>query len=32
VTGVEPHPWLKRGLFFAHRDLDKILDTIEAGK
>lgn len=23
VTGMEAHIWMKRGLFFAHRDLDK---------
>lgn len=32
VTGVKPHFWLRRGIFFAHRDLDKILDDHEAGK
>lgn len=29
VTNVKPHRWLTRGLFFAHRDLEKILDAYE---
>jgi hypothetical protein len=32
VTGVPAHPFLKRGIFYAHRDLDKMLDLYEAGK
>ncbi len=32
VTGQEPHPWIKRGLFFAHRQLNEILDDHEKGK
>src|SRR3989304_6659697 len=32
LTGCEPHPWLKRGIFFAHRQLDEILDDFEQGK
>lgn len=32
VTGVPAHPFLKRGVFYAHRDLEKILDLHEAGK
>lgn len=33
VTGVEKlHRLLRRGLFFAHRDLEKVLDDYEAGK
>eukprot|EP01098_Paradermamoeba_levis_P016694 TRINITY_DN916_c0_g1_i6.p1 TRINITY_DN916_c0_g1~~TRINITY_DN916_c0_g1_i6.p1 ORF type:complete len:218 (-),score=55.18 TRINITY_DN916_c0_g1_i6:593-1183(-) len=32
VTGKEPHHWLRRGLFFSHRDLDTILDLYESGK
>jgi tryptophanyl-tRNA synthetase len=32
VTGHKLHPWLRRGLFFAHRDLDKILDDYEQKK
>jgi len=30
VTGKPAHPWIKRGIFFSHRDLDKILDTFAA--
>ena len=26
------HPWIRRGIFFSHRDLDKILDCVESGK
>lgn len=29
VTGQKPHVWLKRKIFFAHRELDKILDSYE---
>lgn len=29
VTGHEPHPFLKRGIFFSHRDLHIILDCHE---
>lgn len=32
VTGHKPHRWLRRGLFFSHRDLDLILDTYERGE
>src|SRR3989344_8095668 len=32
VTGHEPHKWMKRGFFFAHRELDKVLDQYEAKK
>ncbi|EZG68176.1 tryptophanyl-tRNA synthetase [Gregarina niphandrodes] len=32
VTGTELHPFLRRGLFFAHRDLDTILKAKEEGK
>jgi tryptophanyl-tRNA synthetase len=28
----EVHPFLKRGIFFAHRDLEKFLDDYEKGK
>lgn len=31
LTGKRAHPWLRRGLFFSHRDLEKILDLYEAG-
>lgn len=29
VTGQKPHPFLRRGIVFAHRDLDLILDAYE---
>ncbi|KAK6056359.1 tryptophan--tRNA ligase domain protein [Cooperia oncophora] len=32
VTGQEPHPMLRRGMFFAHRDFAAILDRKEQGK
>nr|KMM70612.1 tryptophanyl-tRNA synthetase [Coccidioides posadasii RMSCC 3488] len=32
LTGHKPHRWLRRGLFFSHRDFDKILDKYEAGE
>ena len=32
VTGAAAHPWLKRGIFFSHRDLDIVLDNYEKGK
>jgi tryptophanyl-tRNA synthetase len=32
VTGHKPHRWLRRGLFFSHRDLELILDTYEKGE
>jgi tryptophanyl-tRNA synthetase len=32
VTGQKPHRWLRRGLFFSHRDLDLILDHYERGE
>lgn len=31
ITGHKPHRWLRRGLFFSHRDLELILDTYERG-
>ncbi|MCK4650025.1 tryptophan--tRNA ligase [Candidatus Pacearchaeota archaeon] len=31
ITG-EVHPYLKREIFFAHRDLEKLLDAYEAGQ
>ncbi|KAF1982656.1 putative tryptophanyl-tRNA synthetase, cytoplasmic [Aulographum hederae CBS 113979] len=31
LTGKRPHMWLRRGLFFSHRDLDRILDCYERG-
>jgi len=32
VTGKPAHPWIKRGIFFSHRDLDLILKTYAAKK
>lgn len=32
VTGHRPHLLLRRGMFFSHRDLSKILDLYEAKK
>ena len=29
ATGVEPHHFIKRGIFFSHRDLNMILDKVE---
>jgi tryptophanyl-tRNA synthetase len=29
VTGHEPHPWLRRGIFYSHRDLHEVLTTLE---
>ncbi|KAI8823118.1 tryptophanyl-tRNA synthetase [Fimicolochytrium jonesii] len=32
LTGTRPHPFLRRGLFFSHRDLTQLLDRYEKGK
>jgi tryptophanyl-tRNA synthetase len=32
VTGRRAHPFIRRGIFFSHRDLNLILDMYEAGK
>ena len=32
LTGKEPHIFLKRGLFFSHRDLNELLDRYEMKK
>ena len=32
VTGRKAHPFLRRGMFFAHRELDLILDSYERGE
>ena len=32
VTGKKVHPFLRRGFFFSHRELDNILDLHERGK
>ncbi len=29
VTGQPVHPWIRREIFFSHRDLDKFLDAYE---
>lgn len=32
VTGKKVHRFLRRGIFFSHRDLEQVLDLYEAGK
>ncbi|KAF9072890.1 hypothetical protein BDP27DRAFT_1400535 [Rhodocollybia butyracea] len=32
LTGRKPHVLLRRGMFFSHREFDKILDRFEQGK
>lgn len=32
VTSMEAHPWLRRGIFFSHKDLNLILDAYEKGE
>lgn len=32
ATGKQAHPFLRRGLFFSHRDLETVLDAYENGK
>nr|KAJ3411377.1 tryptophan--tRNA ligase [Polyrhizophydium stewartii] len=32
LTGHRPHRFLRRGLFFSHRDLSQLLDKYEQGK
>lgn len=32
VTGKKPHRFLRRGIFFSHRDLNELLDMYEQGK
>ena len=32
LTGHRPHIFLRRGMFFSHRELDRILDRYEQGK
>jgi tryptophanyl-tRNA synthetase len=32
LTGKRPHHWLRRNLFFSHRELDLILDCYEKGE
>lgn len=31
LTGKPPHVFLRRGIFFSHRDLKRVLDQFEAG-
>lgn len=32
VTGIKAHPWLRRGIFFSHKDLNLVLDAYEKGE
>ena len=32
LTGVPAHPFLKRGVFYAHRDVEELLDLWEKGE
>jgi len=32
LTGRRAHPFIRRGIFFSHRDFTRILDLYEAGK
>jgi tryptophanyl-tRNA synthetase len=32
ITGKKPHRFLRRGIFFSHRDIEQMLDLYEAGK
>ncbi|XP_066965942.1 tryptophan--tRNA ligase, cytoplasmic isoform X1 [Macrobrachium rosenbergii] len=32
LTGQKPHHFLRRGIFFSHRDITRILNLVEAGK
>src|SRR3972149_8102615 len=32
VTGHKPHMWMRRNIFFAHREFNLILDDYEQGK
>lgn len=32
LTGHKPHIYLRRGMFFSHRDFERILDRYEQGK
>lgn len=31
ITGHKPHPFMRRGLYFAHRDFDQFLSAYENG-
>lgn len=32
VTQMKAHPWLRRGIFFSHKDLDLVLNAYERGE
>jgi tryptophanyl-tRNA synthetase len=32
LTGKPIHPWIRRGIFFSHKDFEKILNEYEAGR
>merc|ERR1719507_2944954 len=32
VTGKKPHHFLRRGVFFSHRDMNMVLDMVEKGE
>lgn len=32
ITNTKAHPWIKRGIFFSHRDLDLFLDKYSKGE
>ncbi len=32
VTKMKAHPWLRRGIFFSHKDLNLVLDAYERGE
>ena len=32
VTKTKAHPWLRRGIFFSHKDLDIALNAFEKGE
>jgi tryptophanyl-tRNA synthetase len=32
VTNTKAHPWLRRGIFFSHKDLNIVLDAYEKGE
>ena len=32
VTKTKAHPWLRRGIFFSHKDLDQVLNAYEKGE
>ncbi len=32
ITKMKAHPWLRRGIFFSHKDLDLVLNAYERGE